>query len=61
MGLACTNARLPSRLALALLWPLGPMAFAATVALLIVAAMIAFPVFAALALAGAAMGWIAWG
>ncbi len=52
-----TDARWPSRLILALSWPLGPVAFALTVSLLVAAAFIAFPVFGAVVAAGAAAWW----
>lgn len=58
IGLFGADARPAVRLALALLWPAGPVAFVATLALLVIAAMIAFPVFGALVLAGAAAGWV---
>jgi len=45
------------RVALALLWPLGPLAFLLTVALLVGAALIAFPVFAGIVAAGALAAW----
>jgi hypothetical protein len=46
-----------SRLALALLWPLGPLAGLVTLSALTVAAMIAFPIFGAIAVAATAGGW----
>lgn len=53
-----TDASWPSRLALALLWPLGPLAFLVTVAILLGASVIAFPLIAGLiALAGATTLW----
>ena len=57
VGLLLTDGRPIERLALALLWPIGPLAFVVTVAILVVAAAIAFPVFG---LAFAAIGGIAW-
>ena len=44
IGLAVTDARWPTRLALALLWPLGPAALVVTLAVLFLALPIAFPV-----------------
>ena len=44
IGLARTDARWPTRVALALLWPLGPAALAVTLAVLFLALPIAFPV-----------------
>jgi len=57
VGLLATQGGVATRLALALLWPLGPLAFLITVAGLLVVAAIAFPVFG-LVLAGvAAAAW----
>ncbi len=53
-----TDAGWPTRIALALLWPLGPVAFLITVAILLGASLIAFPVVAGLiAAAVAAAAW----
>ena len=53
-----TDASWPIRLALAALWPIGPLAFLVTVAILVAASLIAFPVVAALiAAAGVAAVW----
>jgi hypothetical protein len=46
----------PARIGLALLWPLGPMAFIATVSILLAASLIAFPV-AGVAVAAAVALW----
>ncbi len=43
-GLLVTDARPAERLALALLWPIGPLAFMVTVTLLLAALPIAFPI-----------------
>jgi hypothetical protein len=51
VGLVAVDARPASRVALALLWPIGPAAFVATIAVLIAAAMIAFPVLGAVVVA----------
>ena len=51
-----TDAAWPTRVAIAALWPLGPLAFVVTVAILLAASLIAFPLIAGLttaALAGA--------
>ena len=48
-----TDAGWPTRAAVALLWPVGPMAFAVTVLVLLAASTIAFPVVGALVAAGA--------
>lgn len=52
-----TDAGWPIRTALALLWPLGPLAFAVTIALLLAASLIAFPAVGALVVAGALLAW----
>lgn len=56
-GLVRTDARPPARLAIALLWPLGPLAFVVTLTILFAASLIAFPRFGAAALALAALAW----
>jgi hypothetical protein len=38
-----TDARWPTRIAVAILWPLGPLAFVVTVGILVAASVIAFP------------------
>jgi hypothetical protein len=53
IGLLAGDARPAARLGLALLWPLGPAAFVVTLAVLLAASLIAFPVIGAAALAGA--------
>ena len=53
-----TDAAWPMRIAVAALWPLGPLAFVVTVGILLAASLIAFPVIAGLvAVAGAAATW----
>ena len=53
-----TDAHWPTRIAVALLWPLGPLAFVVTVAILVGASLIAFPLLAGvLAVAGGAAVW----
>ena len=52
-----TDASWPIRVALALLWPLGPIAFIVTVSILVAASLIAFPMIGAAVLA---LGGIAW-
>lgn len=44
-GLLVSDARPLERLALALLWPLGPIAFVVTVTILLAASLIVFPMF----------------
>jgi L-ascorbate metabolism protein UlaG (beta-lactamase superfamily) len=51
VGLLMIDARWGTRLSLALLWPLGPIAFVVTITILLVASLIAFPVFGAVVLA----------
>ena len=43
VGLARTDGRLPARVGLSLLWPIGPLAFAVTVGGLLVVAAVALP------------------
>jgi hypothetical protein len=45
------------RVLLALLWPLGPLALAVTVTVLLAASLVAFPVFGAVVAAGGAVLW----
>lgn len=52
-----TDAPWPTRAVLALLWPIGPLAFAVTVALLLAVSLFVFPAFGLLVGAGIA-GWI---
>lgn len=53
-----TDAAWPTRLALAVLWPVGPLAFVVTVCILLGASLIAFPLAAGLLAAGvAAVTW----
>ena len=44
IGLAAMRDRWPSRLAIALLWPVGPMAFLVVIAILAVAAAALWPI-----------------
>ena len=39
------------------LWPIGPLAFAVTVSILLLASVIAFPVFGAAVVAAAGVAW----
>jgi hypothetical protein len=57
IGLLATQGGVATRLALALLWPLGPLAFFITVAGLLVVAAIAFPVFGLILAAAVASAW----
>ena len=56
VALIRTDARWPTRLALALLWPVGPLAFALTISLLLAASLIAFPLWGAL-VGGSLLAW----
>jgi hypothetical protein len=53
VGLLRTDAPPGARAALALLWPIGPLAFAVTVTVLLGAAVVAFPWIGAVAAAAA--------
>jgi len=57
VGLLATQGGVVTRLSLALLWPLGPLAFFITVAGLLVVAAIAFPLFGVILAALVAAGW----
>ena len=52
-----TDASWPVRILLALLWPIGPAAFVVTVALLLGASVIAFPLFGAVVAASLLAWW----
>jgi hypothetical protein len=54
-----TDAQWPGRVLLALLWPLGPLAFALTVALLLAASLVAYPLFGAVVGGVALLWWVA--
>jgi hypothetical protein len=56
-GLIATRGSLPTRVGLALLWPLGPLAFVLTSAGLLVVAGIAFPAFGVLLAAVVGAAW----
>ena len=57
VGLFATQGGAATRIGLALLWPLGPLAFVITVAGLLVAAAIAFPWFGLIVTAALAASW----
>lgn len=59
VGLWRADARPATRVAIALLWPVGPLAFAVTIAVLVGAALVAFPVFGVAAVI-AAITWGIW-
>ena len=53
-----TDAAWPTRIAVAVLWPLGPLAFLVTVSILLAASLIAFPLIAGgLAVIGVLAVW----
>ncbi len=54
VGLARVDAKPGVRLGLAVLWPLGPLAFAATLGVLLMASVVAFPLVGAAVLLAAA-------
>ncbi len=56
VGLVVTDARPLARVALALLWPIGPLAFVVTLSILLAASLIAFPVVGGI-VAAALLGW----
>ena len=56
-GLLRIDARPLARFVLALLWPLGPIAFVSTLTILFVASLIAFPLFGAVVLAAVGLAW----
>ena len=56
-GLVFTDARPAGRIALALGWPIGPLAFVVTIMVLLLAALVIFPVVGALVAAAALGAW----
>ena len=56
-GLLVIDAQASVRIGLAVLWPLGPIAFVVTLTVLLAASLIAFPLFGATVLAIAAIAW----
>ena len=56
-GLFVIDAKPTTKIVLALAWPVGPMAFAVTLTILLAAALIAFPVLGLIALVVAA-AWL---
>ena len=57
VGLVGTQGGAVTRVGLALLWPLGPLAFLITVAGLLVVAAIAFPLFGVILAAAIGAAW----
>lgn len=58
LGLIVIDARPAAKVGLALLWPLGPIAFVVTVAILLAASLIAYPAFGALLVALGVVLWV---
>lgn len=58
IGLAFGDARPAARMALALLWPLGLLAFVVTLCVLLAASLIAFPAFGAAIVAVIVVLWV---
>ena len=56
-GLVRIDARPLARVVLALFWPLGPLAFVVTLAILFAASLIAFPLFGVVVLTAVGMVW----
>jgi hypothetical protein len=59
-GLLMIDERPAMRLALAMLWPLGPIAFAVTITVLLAASLIAFPLWGATVVLVAGLMWWVW-
>ncbi len=57
VGLVCGDAHPAHRVTLAVLWPLGLVAFVVTLGVLLVASLIAFPLFAGVLLAASVILW----
>jgi hypothetical protein len=60
-GLLMIDARPLPRIALAMLWPLGPIAFAVTITILLAASLIAFPLWGAAVVIVAVLAAWFWG
>ena len=58
IGLVMTDARPLARVALAVLWPVGPMAFVAVICNVIVTAAFVFPLVGVAIVAAAIIGWL---
>lgn len=58
-GLLMIDAPAAARLGLAIVWPLGPMAFAVTTTILLAASLIAFPLVGSAILLAALVLWLA--
>lgn len=60
LGLWRADAPLPARVTIALLWPVGVLALALTIPLLLGAALVLFPIVGLSAAGVAALGWWVW-
>ena len=58
IGLVLTDARPLARVAIAALWPIGPLAFVAVICTLLVTVAIVFPLVGVAALAVALIAWL---
>ncbi len=58
IGLVMTDARPLARVALAVLWPIGPLAFVAVICTLLVTSALVFPLAGVAILAAALIGWL---
>ena len=56
-GLLKVDAKPATKIALAILWPLGPIAFAVTITILLAASLIAFPLWGVAAVIAAGVAW----
>ena len=59
-GLMLIDARPMTKIALAMLWPLGPIAFVVTITILLAASLIAFPLWGAAVVIVAGLVWWVW-
>ena len=57
-GLMVIDAKPAARIALAFAWPLGPIAFAVTITVLLAASLIAFPIFGFAVLMAFGAAWL---
>lgn len=60
-GLVFTDAKPALRVVLSLLWPIGPLAFVTVVSGLLLASLVAFPMFGAAVAVIAAVAWMVLG
>jgi hypothetical protein len=60
VGLVAVDGSAAIKCLLALLWPIGPLAFVVTIALLVVTAGVAFPIAGAVVLVAAIAAWMLW-